>query len=68
MASEECGSAWVLLFVGVVRVMCVMYDVCAMCVRGQSKVQQHRGRRGERSGPTSGRTDGPADVGVGVRR
>ena len=27
MASEECGSAWVLLFVGVVC------DACVMCVR-----------------------------------
>ena len=53
----------------VLLVMIVMC-VCAMCVRGQSGVQlgQHLCRRGKRTGPTSGWTDGPADVGVGVRR
>ncbi len=29
MASDECGSAWVLLFVGVV---CDVCDVCVRCV------------------------------------
>jgi hypothetical protein len=61
VGQRGCCCLWVLF------AMCVIC-VCAMCVRGQSEVQQHRCRRSERSGPTSGRTDGPADVGVGVRR
>ncbi len=75
--SRQDDGEWRVMSVGqrgfsvclwVLFVMIVMCVLCAMCVRGQSGVEHHRCRRGERSGPTSGRTDVPADAGVGVRR